>query len=168
MFRKTLAVSLLLLSLIGCSNIDCPLDNQVLMTLNFVESSTQKKHSITDTLSVYGLKNGSQHLLFNKGIKISSMQLPLNQASDKDTLLLTFANTSETETDTLIIDHARQAHFESLDCPAATFHTIRSLMWKPRSSSSSLLSIDSVIVTHPNVQYEDVENLKVYLHTPVQ
>lgn len=168
MVRKILVGSLLLSMPGGCTNIDCPLDNRVVMTLGFMASSTQKTLALTDTLSVYGLKNGSEQLLFNKGIAITTMTLPLNHAADKDTLLFTFANGSVKDTDTLIVHHSRQIHFESLDCPASTFHTIRSLEWKPRNTSSSLLSIDSVTISNPNVQYEDVENLKVYLRSPLQ
>lgn len=155
-------------SLAACSNIDCPLDNQVVMTLAFFQSSTGESVSLSDSLSIYGLKAGKEEILFNRGISLKSITLPLNQASDQDTLLLVFHSETESVTDTLFLNHLRQPHFEAIDCPASIFHHLTSSRISARSVNSHLPVIDSVIISNPNVNYEDVENLKVFLHPTAQ
>lgn len=155
-------------SLVACSNIDCPLDNQVVMTLAFFNSSSGVPLSISDSLSVYGLQNGKEEILFNRGISLKSITLPLNQASDKDTLLLVFHSDTESIKDTLFLRHSRQAHFEAIDCPASIFHHILSSRISARIVESKLPIIDSVIISNPNVNYEDVENIKVFFRPIAQ
>lgn len=166
--RKSLLIAILTGLMGACSNIDCPLDNQVVMTLSFFNSRSGEAVSISDSLSVYGLKEGKEEILFNRGVSLSSITLPLNQSSDHDTLLLVFHNDSERVTDTLYLQHSRQPHFEAIDCPASVFHRLITSQISVRTIASSLPTIDSVIISNSNVNYEDVENLKVFLRPSTQ
>lgn len=155
-------------SMTACSNIECPLDNQVEMTLAFYDVQTEQTTTISDTLTVYGLKKGTEQLYFNRGTGIKSLKLSLNPAAQCDTLLLRFSNPTHYYVDTLVVNHTPLPHFESLDCPAAVFHTLRSVRWVGHALTLYPLSVDSVAISNSNVHYEDVENLKVFLRTAAQ
>ena len=142
------------LALSACSSIDCPLDNQVEMTLAFYDANTLKSLALPDTLSIYGLNAGSEQLLYNRGIAVKTVKLTLR-----------FTSPTQTATDTLWVAHESQPHFEALDCPASTFHTLRALRWKGHDLNLLPLTVDSAAISHSNVRYEDVENLKVFLRT---
>lgn len=152
----------------SCTSIECPLDNQVLMTLSFYNAQTQEATTLTDTLSVYGIKNGTEYLAFNRGVQIKSMLLPLNPTSQRDTFLLRFSNTEKWVIDSLFVDHQPHPHFEAIDCPASTFHVLTHIDHTSHTLSAFPLTLDSFAIANPNVQYEDVEHLKVFLRTPAQ
>lgn len=152
----------------SCTNIDCPLDNQVEMVLNFYHYETKKELSLSDTLSIYGVKGDTTQLLFNRAIGQRTIRVPLNVASERDTLLLRFSSSSETATDTLIVSHQPKPHFESLDCPASVFHTLTKVNWRAHQNTSNLLTVQEVLITNPNVAYENVEHLKVFLRPVAQ
>ena len=151
-----LAASGIVMGMASCTNIDCPLDNQVEMVLNFYHYETKKVLSLSDTLSIYGVKGDT------------TIRVPLNVASERDTLLLRFSSSTETATDTLIVSHQPKSHFESLDCPASVFHTLTKVNWHAHQNTSKLLTVQEVLVTNPNVAYENVEHLKVLLRPVAQ
>ena len=152
-----------MIGVVSCTNIDCPLDNQVEMVLNFYHFETKKEVALTDTLSVYGIKNDTTQLLFNRAIGQRTIRVPLNVASDRDTLLLRFTSRTETTADTLFVHHIRKSHFESLDCPASVVHTLTNLEWRAHQDRTKLPSVQEVVITNHNVAYENVEHLKVFL-----
>lgn len=169
MIRHILIGCLSVITFSSCSNIDCPLDNQVEMTLAFYDADSTKSMALSDTLSIYGMNNGTEQLLYNRGISIKKLKLTLRAKVLTDTFLLRFTSPTQTATDTLWVNHESHPHFESIDCPASTFHNLRSIRWKGHSLHLlPLTTIDSVAISHPYVQYEDVENLKVFLRTTVR
>ena len=105
------------LSLFGCANIDCPLDNQTEMQVHFYDAATRAEVSLSDSLTILGVKRDSTVLLYNRAYGVNSLKFPLNAASDRDTLLFRFISADGTFVDTLYVNHRRQPHFESLDCP---------------------------------------------------
>ena len=163
-----LAITSLLIGVASCTSIDCPLDNQVEMVLNFYHYETKKELSLSDTLSIYGVKGDTTQLLFNRAIGQRTIRVPLNVASERDTLLLRFSSSAETATDTLIVSHQPKSHFESLDCPASVFHTLTKVNWHAHQNTSNLLTVQEVLITNPNVAYENVEHLKVFLRPVAQ
>lgn len=153
----------------SCTNIDCPLDNQVEMVLNFYDDSTHKAFILTDTLSVYGIKGDTTQLLFNRAIGHRTLRLPLNVASGRDTLLFRFTSASEeTAEDTLIVEHMPKSHFESLDCPASVFHTLTKVEWRAHNLAHGLPKYKNILITNPNVAYENVEHIKVFFRSAAQ
>ncbi len=153
------------LALSACSSIDCPLDNQVEMTLAFYDANTLKSLALPDTLSIYGLNAGSEQLLYNRGIAVKTVKLTLRPQQPTDTFLVRFTSPAEGGTGTVWVAHESQSHFGALDCPASTFHTLRALRWKGHDLNLLPLTVDSAAISHSNVRYEDVENLKVFLRT---
>lgn len=148
----------------SCSNIDCPLDNVVRMQCNLYLKSPQSAYTLNDELTI--TPAGRDTVLLNKASGIKSFLLPLKEGETKDTLLLHWANADGlTATDTLFVDHTLQPHFESLDCPSSVFHTITSVRATSHSLSEMPFTVDSVSVVRTLVNYDDVENIRIFLRT---
>lgn len=148
----------------GCSNINCPLDNVVMMQCNFYESETKRALTLHDVLDV--MPANSDTVLINRITQVNHILLPLREGGDLDTLLLQFSNAAEqTATDTLFVSHTRQPHFESVDCPASVFHTITAVRATSHPLSELPLTIDSVSVVRSAVNYDDIENIRIFLRS---
>lgn len=159
----TCAVSMLML-VSGCSNIECPLDNIVVMTCGLYTTDTHEHLKLQETLDV--LPMGKDTVLLNCASNITDFMLPLRQAADADTFLLRFTGrTGQVSTDTLIVSHTNTPHYESIECPATVFHTLTDVKWKHQEGTDFPLSIDSVALVRTVVNYDDVENLRIYLRT---
>ena len=157
----------LLFVLAACTNIDCPLDNVVVMTSGLYDAEDESSLSLQQELTVYSA-NG-EHILLNKAQDISSFVLPLRHGIGTDTLLFFFSNLDNQEAiDTLFLSYTDNPHFESVDCPAALFHTLTNVGWTSHPLAELPLTIDSVAIVRSNVNYDDVENLKIYLRSTVE
>ncbi len=148
----------------ACSNIDCPLDNVVRMQCNLYSADTKSSYTLSDELTV--TPAGLDTVLLNKASGVSEFLLPLKEGGERDTLLLHFANESGQEaTDTLFVTHTLQPHFESLDCPASVFHTITAVRATSHDVADMPLTVDSVSLVRTTVNYDDVENIRIFLRT---
>lgn len=163
---KTMAawgVGMLMVGLSACSNIDCPLDNVVSLRCNLYDASTQSALTLSDVLSV--TPAGRDTLLLNQATGIKSFLLPLKEAGTQDTLLLHFANAQgAVQVDTLFVNHTPQPHFESLDCPSSVFHTLNAVRVSAQGSANSAI-VDSVSLVRPIVNYDDIENIRLFIRT---
>ena len=158
------AVAMLVASavLAACSNIDCPLDNVVLMQCGLYASETRTALTLTDTLTVRPA--GRDTVLLNRAQGISSFLLPLRESGMQDTLLLCLSDAQGRRAiDTLFVQHTPQPHFESLDCPAAVYHTLHAVRYTSHPLSQLPLTVDSVALVRSIVNYDDIENLRIYL-----
>lgn len=150
----------------GCANIDCPLDNVVMMKCDLYAVESGQVLTLVDTLSVSTA--GRDTLLLNRATAVSSFLLPLKEGGDKDTLLLRFSNErGQSAVDTLFIDHTRQAHFESIDCPSSVFHTITAVRATSHPLSIMPLTVDSVALIRSLVNYDDIENVRIFLRATI-
>lgn len=158
-----LAAGLGLAAFSSCSEIECPLDNVVMAQFNLYDAESGSSLLLVDTL--YVQPAGRDTLLLNRGQGISNFLVPLRQAAECDTLLLHWRNTAlERATDTLFVQHKGELHFESPDCPMTVFHTLRDVRFaRAAGSSDNLPRIDSVKIVRTSVEYEDYENLKIFL-----
>lgn len=163
--RNLLAVAVLALgAVMGCTSIDCPLDNAVSMTCNIYSLETEGVLKLTDTLTVRA--KGSDSILLNRGIGIDNFELPLRYREGTDTLLFRFSNDlGQWAVDTLFVTHTAQAHFESEDCPIAFFHKIGDVNWTIHPLADMPLTIGNVIIKRERVDYENQENLRIFLRT---
>lgn len=167
--RAALPLSLCAVALVGagCSNIDCPLDNVVVMQCNLYDAASLSALTLSDSLTVRPA--GRDTVLLNRATGISSFQLPLRETLGSDTLLLRFCSAEGlTSTDTLFIQHDLQPHFESLDCPASVFHHITAVRAASQTGSELPLAIDSLSLVRPVVNYDDVENIRIFLRTAAE
>ena len=164
--RKVLR-ALLLPALIAlpsaCSNIDCPLDSVVVATVGLYDADTHASMTLTDTLTV-AAAGSVDTVLLNRAEGISSFTLPLRQGADADTLLLRFAAASGAQrTDTLFLTHTNTPHFETIDCPSTVFHNLTGARFSRATSTLAPLSIDSVSIVRSTVNYDDIENIRLFL-----
>ena len=80
-------------------------------------------------------------------------------------MLLHFSDTWErTAIDTIYIHHENLPHFESVECPSTIFHKLHNVTWGNDKNSQLNTTIDSVVIVRPLVDYNDVENIQIYLH----
>ena len=153
----------------ACTNIDCPLDNVVMMQCGIYDAET---------------------ILLNRAYGTESFLLPLKEGEEKDTLLFFLApisydtgNTDEEEgtqegegtenqpaatsiePDTLFVNHIGTPHFESVDCPASVFHNITEAATKASPKNQLRWTLDRVKLVRTTVNYDDIENLRIYLRT---
>ena len=163
LMKKLIFVLLLLPCFSACTNIDCPLENVVTMNCGLYATETKTSMKITDTLTVSagGVKDT---ILINRATNVSTLNIPLRYAAKEDTLLLRFSNRQgQMATDTLFVQHVGTPHFESADCPLVMFHKLGHVHWTSHALSKMPLTIDSVVVINDNVNYDNVQNIKIYL-----
>lgn len=164
---KTMGMAMATAVLTGCTNIDCPLDNLVEMTCGLYDSDTKLSLTLNDTLTITspGTLRPDTTLL-NRANAVSSFVLPMNETVDADTLLFHFSNADgKNATDTVFVSHTNEPHFESVDCPTAVFHTLLGVRWTSHSLSLMPLTIDSIAVVRKPVNYDNIENIKIYLRS---
>jgi len=148
----------------ACTNIDCPLDNVVMMQCNLYQSETKAALTLTDMLTIKPASRDT--LLLNEDTNISSFLVPLNPGATSDTLVCFFLNESGQEgIDTLFISHTPQPHFESVDCPASIFHTLTGVRHTSHPLADMPLTIDSVAIVREIVNYDDIENLRIFFRS---
>lgn len=160
-----------LLSFIGtallctsCANIDCPLDSIVVMTSTLYASETDAPMRLSGTLSV--APAGRDTLLLNQAQEIDKFVLPLRYTAGTDTLLLRFSNAEGLAAeDTLFVTHDSFAHFENIDCPTNVFHRIGSVRHTSHALSLFPATVERVDIIRPLVDYDDVENLRIFLRS---
>lgn len=123
----------------SCSSIECPVQNKV-------ELVCQLADTLHDTLSVTSQRrNGTDTLLLNRGVNLTSMKLPLSYQNPVDTLVLKTVRMAVT--DTVWVEKEDIPHFESVDCGLSYFHKIKSVR-------STHLGIDTVIINKVLVDYD--------------
>lgn len=167
-FKHILPVAAVL-ALTSCTSIDCSLDSVVVWTLTFYDSETEEPVKLLCNLTIDAEGAGT---LYNKGTGISSMPLPMSHSAATDTLYLRWSLPEDGDqespddyaaNDVLYIDHDNFGHFDAIDCPAAVFHNITNVRYAPRAASDFPLTIDSISIIRPQVDYNDVENIRIYL-----
>lgn len=154
------ALAFVALFIVGCDSIDCTINNVVALNIAFYDSETKKEVSITDTLNVTA--EGTDSVLYNRGIKVKNIDVPLSYWLDADTLTLDFYNiASDTHHSvTMQVNKENIPHYESPDCPTTMFHQIHSISYTTTTTNY----VDSVVLVNPSVNYNGQENIRVYLH----
>ncbi len=161
---RFLLVVCLVLPLSNCSEVECPLDSVVVMTCDLRHADTGEKFLLSDTLTITPC--GKDTTLLNRAYGVSDFVLPLKIGEEVDTFLLRFSNEWEMwVVDTLFVKHRNDLHFESVDCPAAMFHQIVDVKWTTHSALEYSVVIDSVAIKRSLVDYNDIENLQIYLRS---
>lgn len=151
-------------SLPSCTEVDCPLDSVVVMTCGLYDATSESHLTLPHALSV--TPYGKDTLLLNSASQIGTFVLPLKMASTCDTVLLHFSDDwDQSAVDTLILYHENMPHFESVECPTTIFHHLNRVEWINDTRADLDLKIDSVAIVRELVDYNDVENIQIYLHS---
>ena len=69
----------------SCTNIDCPLSNSVSAKYMFYDSSSRASVVLKDTLTVKAASIDT--VLFNRGVNLTEVNLPMSYRLSADTLL---------------------------------------------------------------------------------
>lgn len=154
---------------IACNGIDCSLDSVVVWTMTFYDSETKTELKLPYVLTIEGKGAGT---LYNQATRVSSIELPMSMTADADTLYLQWRYAASNEengtspadaSDVLIVGHTNYGHYDAMDCPAAVFHDITETELTRHAEDDFPLQIDSVKIIRQKVDYQDVENVRLYL-----
>lgn len=142
---KGLGVGLFL----ACSSIDCPVQNTVACRYGIVDALEQTA-TCEDTIYVWTCRaDGTDTLLLNRGVNLSSFSLPMSYQHPEDMLVVYITDQgNEHETlDTIWLKKNDYPHFESVDCGTHFFHELTGISYSRRG-------IDTIIINNREVSYD--------------
>ena len=144
--RKIIPILLLtILTMVGCSTLDCPLNNTV-YTKYKLDGNVTELTGCTMTISTTK-RDGEDSILINKDENVDSIILPIGYANPADTLYFEVQDRLERVfKDTVIVAKDNQPHFESIDCSPSYFHTITGV-------KTTQHLIDSIVINHKDVNF---------------
>lgn len=157
MKKSLFALMAMVLTLCACSSIDCPVQNTV-RTLYVLKKANAEPDTLKDTLYISTARaDGSDTILLNAAVMLSTFSLPIGYSNPEDTLVLYFCNDGYQAHDTVWLKKDNYAHFESVDCSASFFHNITAV----RSTHNA---IDSIVINNPSVTYDPAtEHFHLYI-----
>lgn len=162
---RALSLTLFAFLLLACDDVSCPLNNTVTSVYNFYASArgddgvfkAGASVSVADTITVSAIDLDS--VISNKSYSISTLSLPVSYYHAADSLLWTFADSRGRHAyDTIIIHKTNIHHFDDPSCPAHMWHHIDSIHF-------SRNVIDTIIVATADINYDGLENFKIYFRT---
>ena len=159
-FSLFLILSSSLFLIFSCEGIDCTVNNVVTCKYTFYTADGNKV-SIADTLTVTA--EGTDSVLYNRGVKVNTLSLPMSHWQETDTLYFLFKSSTIEDLEQeviLYVSKSNTEHFENPDCPTTMFHQLLSVDFISPSHC-----VDSVVIANPTVNYDSSENIKIYLHT---
>lgn len=138
-----------MLTVASCSSVDCPL-NSLVYTQYQLRNAAGAVDTLYDTLTVSTTRrDGSDSVLINRNVKTTELSLPISYSSPQDVFYFETVDTlTKTATlDTVTVTKEDIPHFESVDCAPSYFHTLTGV-------SCTHNAIDSVVIIHPDVDYD--------------
>ena len=128
-------VVFMVLAMVGCTSLDCPLNNTVYTKYKLMGDNKTLK----DTLTISTKKiEGTDSVLINKDVNVDSFSLPMSYSQNEDVLLFK---------DTVTVSKENRSHFESVDCSPSFFHTITDV-------KTTHNYIDSIVINQKEVNYD--------------
>jgi len=144
--------------LLACTSINCPIQNKVT-----TQYALRKPNGTADSLRYDTLwisirrADGQDTLLLNGHNGASTFSMPISHTQPEDVLYVELGDTNNVHHyDTIRILKENIPHFESVDCQAAYFHLLTSVL-------TTHHIIDSVIINNPNVTY-DPQTVHLHLY----
>lgn len=132
--------------MVGCSSLDCPLNNTVYTKYKLMGKITP----LSDTLTITTTKlEGTDNVIINKDVNIDTFILPMSYTRPEDVFFFEMRDTALHKVfhDTVRVKKEDQPHFESLDCKPSYFHTITSV-------ETTHNRIDSIVINNKEVNYD--------------
>ena len=162
--RKIIVAILLLVAVVSCVSVDCPVQNRVETTYVLKKPSGRPDTLGIDTLTVWTHRinytnNKRDSILVNRlcGAKATSFAVLVSHTLPEDSLFTLLKDTIGNQwLDTICIRKDNFPHFESVDCQATYFHHITEL-------KTTHHGIDSITIQNREVNYDSSENLFLYL-----
>lgn len=132
--------------MVGCSSLDCPLNNTVYTKYKLMGNITK----LSDTLTITTTKvEGTDNVIINQDVNIDTFILPMSYTRPEDVFFFEMRDTAlhKVYHDTVRVKKEDQPHFESLDCKPSYFHTITSV-------ETTHNRIDSIVINNKEVNYD--------------
>ena len=165
---------------VGCSSIDCPLNNSV-YSYYYLYKADGTPDTLSDSLSILTRRLTPEHdgVLINQDTKVSVLQVAMSYENPQDELYFvmhgtrsyndtlvtdsgTFVNTITyrlEKMDTVVVKKSDEMHFESVDCNPSFFHTITDISYTKNI-------IDSIVINNPKVDYDSqTEHFRIYFRS---
>ena len=158
--RKLLSMVAVGVFLASCSSIDCSVNSLVRTQYQFTNSDGNAL-TLLDSLSVVTTtKDGKDTTILNKGVNISTFQLPISYSHPEDILVFQFSGSNGLSTaDMVWVKKNDYPHFESVDCNAIFFHQLTDVRYTRNC-------LDSIVIKNPSVTNDDqVVHLYIYPKT---
>ena len=135
----------MVLAMVGCTSLDCPLNNTTYTKYRLMGNITTLK----DTMTISTTKTeGTDSVLINKDVKVDSFILPMSYHQLEDVFYFEIRNQeNQVFKDTVTVKKEDFSHFESVDCNPAFFHTITEV-----KTTHNL--IDSIVINNKDVNYD--------------
>lgn len=149
----SLLLSFFLFNLTACSENDCSLEGRPSVRFAFIDSRTNARVNLFDSLTVTALKTDS--ILLNRLKGINHISLPLSYISDTTTFILHYSRFLR---DTIEVFHENYPHFISMDCGISMFYHLKGI------DNTSIL-IDSIQLVNPDINDNEKDNYRIY-YTP--
>ena len=156
MRKLVIAIVATLVTAVGCTSIDCPVQN-VVYTSYTLHKADGSADSLKDTMYVLTYQaKGKDTIIFNAGIGLSKFSLPVGYANPEDTLYFIMRNVDYLAVDTVWIKKENYPHFESVDCSASYFHKLTAIR-------TTHHAIDSFVINKSFVDYDaSTEHVHLY------
>ena len=162
--RKIVAFIFLIIAVVSCVSVDCPVQNRVETTYALKKPSGGPDTLGADTLTVWTHRikytdNKRDSILVNRlcGAKATSFAVLVSHTLPEDSLFTMLKDTTERQwLDTICIRKDNFPHFESVDCQATYFHHITEL-------KTTHHGIDSISIKNREVSYDKEEHFFLYL-----
>ena len=135
----------MVLAMVGCTSLDCPLNNTTYTKYRLMGNIT----TLNDTMTISTTKTeGTDSVLINKDVKVDSFILPMSYHQPEDVFYFEIRNQeNQVFKDTVTVKKEDFTHFESVDCNPAFFHTITEV-----KTTHNL--IDSIVINNKDVNYD--------------
>ncbi len=135
----------MVLAMVGCTSLDCPLNNTTYTKYRLMGNIT----TLNDTMTISTTKTeGTDSVLINKDVKVDSFILPMSYHQPEDVFYFEIKNQeNQVFKDTVTVKKEDFSHFESVDCNPAFFHTITEV-----KTTHNL--IDSIVINNKDVNYD--------------
>ena len=152
--------------LVGCTSIECSMNNTVVSQYCFMQHCDEGNDTTIWldryylTVSVNHIENGADTVYLNKQGKTTTLKLPVSYAYKNDTLFFEFQDTVQSSLyntvaiDTVCISKTNDLVFEGVECNPRYHH-------KVLSATTTHNLIDSIIV---NDNYIDNDPNKVHFY----
>ena len=159
---RTIVIGILLIvAVISCTNIDCPVENTVMTSYGLRKSDGGVDTLGVDTMWVWMKRVDHTDTLFINslcGANATGFKIPISYTQPEDSIRIKVVDDSDNEWwDTICIKKDNMPHFESVDCQASYFHTLTGV-------KSTHHLIDTIVINNPDVNYDtSKQHLHLYL-----
>lgn len=121
------------------------------MNVGFYKYANTAAKDTLDSLTIKAL--GTDSIIINKDIKVTSEKLPLRWTADSTQLIFHYANT--TLKDTVTVYHTNTPTFVSMECGFAVAQSISKVKY-------TKAVMDSIAVIYKNANADDIQNIKIF------